>query len=186
MRKTCELVFFSPLPCVWSNCTQETIHPLPTSSEISSSVFPFCSSSSLFLVDTFSSCSCVSWKPDTPFLASRFAYKGTIQSTTVSRDFILNNRLSALVNSERSWQQWNEIIHPFQKIRPLLKVKFAVKRSNYYHLLLECVVLRFKDFFCPGKNTILCTKLCQLKIKKTNRTLKICAKENIPVQNASC
>ena len=41
-----------------------------------------------------------------------------------------------------------------------------MKRLNHYHLLLECVVLRFKDFFCPGKNTILCTKLCQLKIKR--------------------
>ena len=74
----------------------------------------------------------------------------------------------------------------FKKMRPLLKVKFAVKRLNHYHLLLEGVVLRFKDFFCPGKNTILCTKLCQLKIQKTNRTLKICAKENIPVKNGPC
>ena len=54
----------------------------------------------------------------------------------------------------------------FKKLDLSLKLNFAVKRSNHYHLLLECVVLRFKDFFCPGKNTILRTKLCQLKTEK--------------------
>ena len=43
----------------------------PTSWDISSSVFPFFSSSSPFIVETFSNCSWALWKPDTPCFASR-------------------------------------------------------------------------------------------------------------------